>query len=66
MPRTLREAVERGQISGEHPLPDGQWVFNREALTTPAAANLVSRVSAHNAELAFPDAGQASLDISLT
>jgi hypothetical protein len=28
-PRTLRLAVERGQIEARHPLPDGPWVINR-------------------------------------
>jgi len=64
--RTLREAVERGQISAEHPLPDGPWVFDRDALTTSAAKTLVSRVSAHIAGVALPNTGQASLDLSTT
>jgi hypothetical protein len=64
--RTLREAVERGQLDAEHPLADGPWVFNREVLATTAAAALVSRVSAHNAGVALPIAGQASLDLSST
>lgn len=64
--RTLREAVERGQINAEHPLPDGPWVFKRETLATPAAAALVSRVGTHKAGVALPNAGQASLDLSST
>ena len=27
--RTLRLAVERGEIAADHPLDDGPWVFNR-------------------------------------
>ena len=42
--RTLRLAVERGEIEAEHPLADGPWVFNRHVLTTDAAAVLVARV----------------------
>src|SRR5262249_46658957 len=30
--RTLRLAVEQRRIEGEHPLPDGPWIFSREAL----------------------------------
>jgi phosphoribosylformimino-5-aminoimidazole carboxamide ribonucleotide (ProFAR) isomerase len=30
--RTLRLAVERGEIAAEHPLADGPWVFNRSEL----------------------------------
>jgi DNA invertase Pin-like site-specific DNA recombinase len=43
-PRTLRLAVERGDIEAAHPLPDGPWVFQRPALDTPRAAALVTRV----------------------
>ena len=64
--RTLREAVERGEISAEHPLPDGPWVFDRAVLATSAAAALVSRASAHKAGVALPNVGQASLDLSST
>jgi hypothetical protein len=42
-PRTLRLAMERGQIEARHPLPDGPWVINRRALQTSAAADLVQR-----------------------
>jgi hypothetical protein len=28
-PRTIRLAVDRGEISAEHPLPDGPWIFQR-------------------------------------
>ena len=48
-PRTLRLAVERGEIEAQHPLPDGPWVFNRETLQTAAAAT-----SASPAEIANP------------
>jgi DNA invertase Pin-like site-specific DNA recombinase len=64
--RTLREAVERGQINAEHPLPDGPWVFKREELQTDAAAALLLRVGMHKAGVALPNAGQASLDLSST
>lgn len=29
-PKTLRLAVERGEIVAEHPLADGPWIFNRD------------------------------------
>ena len=64
--RTLREAVERGQISAEHPLPDGPWVFDRAVLTTSAAVALVSRVSTHKTGVALPNDRQANLDLSST
>jgi hypothetical protein len=41
--RTLRLAVERGVIEGEHPLPDGPWLFHRQALQTESAAEVVAQ-----------------------
>jgi DNA invertase Pin-like site-specific DNA recombinase len=43
-PRTLRLAVERGELIAEHPLPDGPWIFQRDALGTDAARAFVERV----------------------
>jgi hypothetical protein len=42
----LRLAVSRGDIDAQHPLPDGPWVFNRRALQSPAAYELVRRIKA--------------------
>lgn len=64
--RTLRIAAERGEIGAEHPLPDGPWVFNREALKTTTAAKLVSRVAQHKNAVAVPCTEQAILDFSST
>jgi DNA invertase Pin-like site-specific DNA recombinase len=44
--RTLRLAVERGELSAEHPLADGPWVFNRQTLQSQAAIELVARAHA--------------------
>lgn len=41
--RTLRLAVEQRRIEGEHPLPDGPWIFNLQALQTEAAAEVVKQ-----------------------
>jgi DNA invertase Pin-like site-specific DNA recombinase len=41
---TLRVAVMKGHIQGEHPLPDGPWVFRRQDLETTAARAVVERV----------------------
>jgi hypothetical protein len=43
-PRTLRLAVERGEVAAEHPLPEGPWIFQHTALGTDAAKALVQRV----------------------
>ena len=41
--RTMRLAVEQRRIEGEHPLPDGPWIFSRQALQTEAAAQVVKQ-----------------------
>jgi hypothetical protein len=64
--RILREAAERGELAAEHPLPDGPWVFNRDALSTPAAAKLIERVAQRKARAAVPSCEQAGLEFSST
>ena len=64
--RTLRLAVERGEIEAAHPLPDGPWVFHRQALEAPAAAALVARVRARNHRPAVPNSHQRALVFSGT
>jgi DNA invertase Pin-like site-specific DNA recombinase len=65
-PRILRVAAERGEIAAEHPLPDGPWVFNRDALRTSAAAKLIERVAQRKAGAAVPSCEQAGLEFSST
>ena len=64
--RTLRLAVERGEIQAQHPFPEGPWVFNRSDLETPAARALVQRVSGRNGHRTLPSAGQTNLEFSMT
>lgn len=64
--RTLRVAVERGEIEAEHPLSVGPWVFQRSVLETPAAAELVARVRCRNREAAIPNPQQEHLRFSST
>ncbi|MGY2491838.1 hypothetical protein [Cupriavidus sp. CP313] len=40
-PKTLRLAVERGEVAAEHPLPNGPWIFNRHSLDADRVAELV-------------------------
>ena len=64
--RTLRLAVERGEIQAEHPLADGPWVFNRETLHTAASATLVERVKSRRRGPAVPIDEQATFQFSST
>lgn len=42
-PKTLRVAVEAGEIEGIHPLPEGPWIFNRDDISGYAAQQLAKR-----------------------
>ncbi|GAC1659797.1 MAG: recombinase family protein [Acidobacteriaceae bacterium] len=64
--RTVRLAVERGEISGEHPLGDGPWVFRRSDLETPAAGELVRRAHNYNRRRAVPNGAQKELEFTRT
>jgi Helix-turn-helix domain len=64
--RTLRLAVERGELAAQHPLPDGPWVFRRDALTTPMADKLVERVRQSRRHAAIPPTQQDTLTFSGT
>jgi DNA invertase Pin-like site-specific DNA recombinase len=64
--RTLRLAVEQGEIEADHPLADGPWVFKRSVLETEAATRLVARVRRRNQEAAIPTSQQGDLGFSST
>jgi DNA invertase Pin-like site-specific DNA recombinase len=65
-PRTLRLAVERGEIEGEHPLSDGPWVINRQVLESPAAIQVVERARQSTRTPAKPTPEQKTLEFSDT
>ena len=64
--RTLRLAVERGEIDGEHPLNDGPWVFNRQDLETDRATQVVERAQRRRKGTAVPTAQSNHIDASST
>jgi hypothetical protein len=39
-PRTLRLAIDRGEIPADHPFAEGPWVIRRDSLDTKSAENL--------------------------
>lgn len=65
-PKTLRMAAERGDIQAQHPLPDGPWIFKREALDTPAAATLALRARGNRSHPAIPATQNDLFDLSTT
>lgn len=64
--RTLRLAVEHGELQAEHPLPDGPWIFNRDQLTTETVRAIAERAARRSRRGAVPSKGQATLDLSTT
>ena len=59
--KTLRRAVERGEVKACHPLPDGPWIFKREDLDSPSAKSFIDRVLMRG----FTPTGQGSKQKSL-
>ena len=64
--RTLRMAVERGEIAADHPLHDGPWVFNRCELEKKAAVSFVERVRSGKFDPAIPNSDQRDFGFSTT
>ncbi len=52
--RTLRLAVEHGNLSAEHLLPDGPWIFRRDVLLTEEARKLVAKARGRSRRPAVP------------
>lgn len=64
--KTLRLAVERGEIDAEHPLADGPWIFNQRILQTAMAAEVADRARRRTPTPAVPETNQQNLDFSTT
>jgi DNA invertase Pin-like site-specific DNA recombinase len=64
--RTLRLAIQRGEIEAQHPVSGGPWVLNRSALHTEAALRLVERVRHSRRNLTVPTSEQVNFDFSNT
>jgi hypothetical protein len=64
--RTLRLAVERGEIEADHPLDDGPWVFNRCELEKKATVSFVERVRGGKPDPAIPNSQQRNFGFSTT
>jgi len=57
-PRTLRLAIDRGEIPADHPFADGPWVISRDVLKGESAQSLKRRVSQGTRRPAVPDSQQ--------
>jgi DNA invertase Pin-like site-specific DNA recombinase len=65
-PKTLRLAVERGEIEALHPLAEGPWIFNRRSLQTPAAAEFAERIRRGTQHPTIPPDNQVNFEFSTT
>ena len=65
-PRTLRLAVERGEVKAERPLAVGPWIFNRADLDSKTSAALIARARAHQRGREIPSDQQRNLELSMT
>ena len=64
--KTLRLAIERGQIQGMHPLADGPWILKREHLDRPEARQLGKRARQRRTDPTGLMPGQLNLFKSIT
>jgi DNA invertase Pin-like site-specific DNA recombinase len=64
--RTLRLAVERGEVKAEHPLAVGPWIFSRADLDAKTNSALVERARAHQRGREIPSEQQRNLELSMT
>ena len=65
-PKTLRFAVEVGELRAEHPFSDGPWLFNRQQLMTPNAERVKERARKGCRRAAIPAENQRDLQFSST
>jgi len=65
-PKTLRRAVEHGDVKAIHPLPDGPWVLNRTDIDDPTFRQRFDDRQSGLATPAGPNHKQLTLDISTT
>jgi hypothetical protein len=65
-PRTVRLAIDAGELRAEHPLQDGPWLIQRQELMTEAAQWLTRRSRRGGKQPAIPSENQSSLQFSST
>lgn len=57
-PRTVRLAVDAGEIHAEHPLSDGPWLFRRQELMTESIQRMAQRARRSGRRVAIPSENQ--------
>lgn len=64
--RTLRLAIERGEITAERPIACGPWVLNRRDLETEKATQFIERTKSGRKHPTVPPSTQGAFDLSMT
>ena len=65
-PRTLRLAIDRGEVKAEHPLADGPWILRTSDLDSEAAKTLANRAHSGERSPALRSDRQDRFDFSTT
>jgi DNA invertase Pin-like site-specific DNA recombinase len=65
-PRTVRLAVDAGELHADHPLSEGPWIFNRRELMSNAAQRLSERAHRGGRRSAIPPENQSGFAFSST
>jgi hypothetical protein len=65
-PRTLRLAIDAGQLHAEHPLSEGPWLINRQELTSEKAQRISQRAHRDGRRPAIPSQNQRDFQFSST
>lgn len=63
---TLRDAIERGDIAAERPMPCGPWILNKKSLQSEGARRFIERVRSAQTYPTRVPSEQCSLDLSTT
>jgi DNA invertase Pin-like site-specific DNA recombinase len=64
--RTLRRAIERGEVRAERPIASGPWILNKRNLDDEAVVRIFESARSGRKPPTIPQPTQATLDLSTT
>ena len=64
--RTLRLAIESGELTAERPIECGPWILNKEILDRADGKRFLERVRLSKSNTTVPSSSQAIFDLSTT
>jgi DNA invertase Pin-like site-specific DNA recombinase len=65
-PRTVRLAIDAGELHAEHPLSDGPWLLSRQELMSESAQRMSQRAHRSGRRAAIPSENQNDFQFSST